>query len=265
MDYQILDSNIKLNKGKNVGKVLYIVEGEKREINIIANIFLNVLCYEEVISINRNGKRKYRTFSKKANPNSQIVIINSETSNISSITNTEFINQQIELLKEYGLEYDFKNSAIYYLFDADRNEDKDVIKKLISNFTNSREPNGENKFDSIGGMLLLNYPAIEAFVISNFENEMYKFEERFNFETQGLKEYISNNGYENGKLSEDTLKNAFSEMVESLKRIDVDKVNLDNTAEFNEKIFDFEVNSQNRYMLSLLLVSFIDLGIIEIC
>ena len=30
MEYQILNKNIKFNKNKNIGKVLYIVEGEKR-------------------------------------------------------------------------------------------------------------------------------------------------------------------------------------------------------------------------------------------
>ena len=264
MDYQILNSNIKLNKNKNVGKILYIVEGEKREINIIANIFLNILCYEEVVSINRKRKRKCRSFSKESNPYSQIVIINSETSNINTITNTEFINQQIELLKSYGLEYDFKNSAIYYIFDADRNEDNNVIKELVNNYTNSREPNDENEFDAIGGMLLLNYPSIETSIISNFEKDMINFNNRFNSETQTLKRYIGEEKkYEDSKLSEETLRNAFYEMVKSLNKINIEKINLDNTSEFNNKILEHEILNNKQYMLSLLLISFIDLGIIE--
>lgn len=35
MEYQILNEKIKFNINKNVGKVLYIVEGEKREINLL--------------------------------------------------------------------------------------------------------------------------------------------------------------------------------------------------------------------------------------
>lgn len=265
MDYQINNNNdIKLNKNKTIGKVLYIVEGAKREINIIAKIFLNILEYDEVISLNRYGKSKYRIFSKKELPNSQILIINSETSNISTITNQQFIEQQFNLLKKYKLDYDYRNSAIYYIFDADRKEDTKCIRNLIHNYTNSREPNENNKFDAIGGMLLLNYPSIEAFIISNFEKEMYKFNERFNFNTQKIKEYINEKKYNDSDLNEKTLKNAFYEMVLSLNKININTINLDNTSEFNNAVFDFEIKNKTQYMLSQLLISFIDLGIIEI-
>lgn len=180
------------------------------------------------------------------------------------MTNKEFIDKQIELLKQYGLDYDYRNSAIYYIFDADRKEDVTAINELINNYTNSREPSVSNKFDAIGGMLLLSYPAIETFVISNFEKDMYKFNERFDFKTQKLKQYISDNKYDDSKLSEETIKNAFFEMVQSLSKINIDCINLDNTAEFNSKIFEIEIANKKQYMLSLLLVSFIDLGIIEI-
>lgn len=266
MDYQILNKKIKFNKDKNIGKVLYIVEGEKREINLIANIFLNILEYEEVISLNRNGKMKYRQFSKRDNVFSQVVIINSKTSNIDTINNTKFIDKQIELLKARGLDYEYRNSAIYYIFDADRKEDTYILKELIEHYTNSREPNDdiENKFNSIGGMLLLSYPSIETFIISNFENDMVNFDKRFDFNNQKLKKYIDEKKYLDNKMSIDTLSNAFSELINSLQKIDVSKVNFDNTKEFNTDIFNYEQSVHNQYMLSLLLISFVDLGIIEI-
>ena len=49
-------------------------------------------------------------------------------------------------------------------------------------YYNAMEPSKENEYDSIGGMMLLSYPSIESFVISNFEEDMYKFNERFDFE-----------------------------------------------------------------------------------
>ncbi|MBR0427739.1 MAG: hypothetical protein IJK18_06040 [Clostridia bacterium] len=266
MDYQILNKKFKFNQDKNIGKVLYIVEGATREINLIANIFLNILGYEEVISLNRNGKKKYRQFSKRDNVYSQVVIINSETSNIDTINNTEFIDKQIELLRDSGLDYEYRNSAIYYVFDADRKEDTNIIKELTEHYTNSREPNDdvENKFNSIGGMLLLSYPAIETFIISNFENDMSNFDKRFDFENKKLKEYIDDKKYLNNKMSIDTLSNAFLELINSLEKINVKEINLDNTREFNTDIFNYEQSLNNRYMLSLLLISFVDLGIIEI-
>lgn len=266
MDYQILNKKFKFNKEKNIGKVLYIVEGATREINLIANIFLNVLGYEEVISLNRHGKMKYRQFSKKDNTYSQVVIINSETSNINTINNTDFIDKQIELLRNNGLDYEYRNSAICYVFDADRKEDTFTIKKLIEHYTNSREPNDdiENKFNSIGGMLLLSYPAIETFIISNFENDMSNFNKRFDFDNQKLKEYIDDKKYLDNRMSINTLSNAFLELINSLEKINIRQINLDNTKQFNTDILNYEQSTNNRYMLSLLLISFVDLGIIEI-
>ena len=131
-------------------------------------------------------------------------------------------------------------------------------------FGNAREPNKENEFNSIGGMMLLSYPSIEAFVISNFEKDMFDFSERFDFEKQSLKEYIGVNKYDNQKMTVDTLINAFNELIKSLEKIKVTSIDLDDTREFNKSIFEYEQNCNVPYMLSLLLISFIDLGIIEI-
>lgn len=263
MAYQILNNDINLNINKNIGKVLYIVEGERREINLLSIIFKDILKYKEIITRTRSGKMTC-TYTNPQNENSKIVIINSKSSNVASIVEKDFIDEQIKNIKQYDLDFNYEDAAVFYIFDCDRLNDEEKIKDLLKKFVNSREPNEENKFDSIGGMLLLNYPSIETFVISNFESEMYKFTERFDFKTQGLKKYISDNKYDDCKLSEETIKNAFLEMVESLKRIDIDRINLDNTAEFNDKVFKFEIANKKEYMLSLLLISFIDLGIITI-
>ena len=134
---------------------------------------------------------------------------------------------------------------------------------MISKFSNSRTPSIENKFDQIGGMLLLSYPAIETFIISNFEKEMIKFSERFDFEKNKLKRYINDKKYDDSKLNEQSIENAFKEMINSLRYIKIDKINLDDISDFNKEIFEYEIISKRQYMLSLLLISFIDLGIIE--
>lgn len=263
MDYQILNKKFKLNKDKNIGSVLYIVEGERREINLLGYIFKEILKYDEVIGIDRTGNERIKYISKE-NKNSKVFIINSEQSNIQSIANTEFRDKQVKILKQYDDEFDYEDIPIYYIFDCDRINDKKVIENIIKTYVNAREPSEENEYDSIGGMVLLSYPSIESFVISNFEEEMYKFHERFDFKEKTLKQYIGDNMYDNHKMSIDTLSNAFLELINSLEKIDVNKINLDNTKEFNTDIFSYEQSVNNRYMLSLLLISFVDLGIIEI-
>lgn len=263
MEYQILSDKFKLNINKNIGKVLYIVEGEKREINLLSMIFRNILKYKEIITRSRNGKESF-SYINTQNENSKIAIINSESSNISSINNIEFIDSQVQNIKLYDLDFNYEDAAIFYIFDCDGIQDEKKFMAMLKKFTNSREPNEENKFDSIGGMLLLSYPAIESFVISNFEEDMYKFNERFDFDSQRLKQYINDNKYDDSKLSIKTLNNAFIEMIKSLNNININKINLDNVADFNSKVFDFEILNKKQYMLSLLLISFVDLGIIEI-
>ena len=263
MDYQILNKKFKFNKDKNIGSVLYIVEGERREINLLGYIFKEILKYDEVIGIDRSGNERIKYISKE-NKNSKVFIINSEQSNIQSIANTHFRDEQVKKLKQYDDEFNYENIPIFYIFDCDRKNDKKAIENIIKTYINAREPSEENKYDSIGGMVLLSYPAIESFVISNFEKDMYKFHEKFDFSEKNLKQYIGENKYDNHKMSIDTLSNAFLELINSLQKIDVNKINLDNTKEFNTDIFNYEQSVSNQYMLSLLLISFVDLGIIEI-
>ncbi len=263
MEYQVLNKNFIINKDKNIGSVVYIVEGEKREINLLGHIFKEILKYDEVIGIDRNGVERIK-YINKVNKNSKVFIINSQKSNIQSIVNTNFINDQIKILKNYDDEFNYEDIPIYYLFDCDRRQDQANIRYLINMYINAREPSKVNEFDSIGGMLLLSYPAIESFIISNFESDLDKFEERFDFESKTLKEYINERHYDNHKMSTGTLSNAFIELVNSLLNIDINSINLDNVQDFNNKVFDYEQINNNKYMLSLLLISFMDLGIIEI-
>ena len=65
-------------------------------------------------------------------------------------------------------------------------------------------------------------------------------------------------------MSIDTLSNAFLELVSSLENINANKINLDNMKDFNTTLFNYEQLVNNQYMLSLLLISLVDLGIIEI-
>ena len=263
MDYQILNKKFKFNRDKNIGSVLYIVEGERREINLLGHIFKEILKYDEVIGIDRMGNERIKYISKK-NKNSKIFIINSEQSNIQSIANTQFRDEQVKILKQYDDEFNYEDIPIYYIFDCDRKNDRIAIENVINTYVNAREPSEENKYDSIGGMVLLSYPAIESFVISNFEKDMYKFHERFNFNEKTLKQYIGDNKYDNHKMSIDTLSNAFLELVSSLENINANKINLDNMKDFNTTLFNYEQLVNNQYMLSLLLISLVDLGIIEI-
>lgn len=73
---------VKLNKDKRIGKVLFIVEGEKTEFLILRNIFTTIFDYQ-LETEKRNNK--YNIYNKKDNPLSSIFVVNSKQSQIESL------------------------------------------------------------------------------------------------------------------------------------------------------------------------------------
>ncbi|MBP3255294.1 MAG: hypothetical protein J6M60_02240 [Clostridia bacterium] len=264
MEYQILNNKIKINLNKNIGKVIYVVEGEDVELNLLSHIFKNVLKYKEVIKISRRDQ-KVLVPESLLNYNSKIVIMNSKSSHVGTIEKTKYINAKIQEIQKEDEYFNVEDCPIYYIYDCDRPEDKEIIQEFIGKYTNSREASEKSDYSAFGGMLLLSYPSIESFIISNFETNISELSSKENFETtKDVKRYIKNNNYDYNKITENSLINAFNEMVTSLEKIHIHRVNLDNIEEFNQNIFNYEVLNKYKYLLSLLLISFIDLGIIEI-
>ena len=251
---------ITLNKNKSIGKVLYIVEGEKTEPYILHRLFTKILEYNIEI-IKRN--KPYHRYTCSTNSNSRVFVVNSEESNIRFIEkDNDYLNNLFKVLIE---EYDFDvdNSAIYYIFDRDNHSNNDVpfIKELISTLGNSRENENYNR----QGMLLLSYPSIEAFTMSNFHNN--SFDEEVSTGTH-LKQHLNYLKDFPNNINEDTLKYAVSELFKSFNQMNIDNYDLDDFSDCNMDIFNFEegnyTNNEMYRILSLLCISLLDLGILEI-
>lgn len=257
MGYQGM--NIRLNKEKSIGKVLFIVEGGKTEAYILHRIFCKILDYQMETILRDKGYHKYNS---KENPTSQVFVINAEESNIKNIEkNNKYLDK---LFKELIENYDFNidNAAIYYLFDRDNKSNMDVefIENLLSILVNSRDNGYERQ-----GMLLLSYPSIEAFTISNFvENS---FSEKISTGHK-LKQFLHNCKINQSQISEETLMCATKEMLWALKEIGIDEVDVDAFGECNKNVFEYEeqeYSNESVYrVLSLLTIALIDLGLIEI-
>lgn len=133
-----LNMNIRLNKEKSIGKVLYIVEGGHTEAYILHRIFCNILDYQLETILRDKGYHKYNS---KENITSQVFVINTEESNIKYIDrNNEFLNNLfMELIENYN--FDVDNAAIYYFFDRDNQSNTDVkfIEDMLSVLENARE------------------------------------------------------------------------------------------------------------------------------
>lgn len=252
--------SIRLNKEKSIGKVLFIVEGGKTEPFILHRIFCNILDYQVETILRDKGYRKYNS---KENPTSQVMIINAEESNIKYIAkDNKFLdNLFVELIENY--DFDVDNAAIYYLFDRDNqsNSDDEFIRGLLSTLVNARDNNGYDR----QGMLLLSYPSIEAFTLSNFADN--SFERKYKIGAD-LKQALHDSKYNQSGISEESLLKAVDELLKALTQIGICELNADEFGECNKAIFEFEEMEYNKEgvyrALSLLCISLMDLGILEI-
>ncbi len=252
--------NIALNKNKSIGKVLYIVEGGKTEPYILHKLFTQVFDYQVEMIIRDKGYHKYNS---KENSTSQVFVINAEESNIKNIDkNNAFLDNLFrELIEKY--DFDIDNSAIFYLFDRDNqsNTDAQMIERLISSLTNSRE----NRHYLRQGLLLLSYPSIESFTLSNFHNN--SFSERFKL-GDDLKGYLHSQNINHQNITEQTLISAANELFNAFSNMNIVDYDIDNFENCNMDIFHYEELAFSKeelyHALSLVCISLIDLGLIEI-
>lgn len=254
--------NMKLNKDKSIGRVLFIVEGSRTEFSLLKKIFCELLGYE-YISKKRN-KPDFFIREGKGNSTSRVAVINTEESNISDICDENcYLDNVFELLIS---KYDFPvdKSAIYYLFDRDpkSNVDTTLIKNLIYTLANPYEnQNGER-----GGVLLLSYPAIESYIISNFVDVENIKELALGEDAKAL--IASNNKtMQLNKITEDTIKKATTEMMKYFEMekitLDIDEYSQTNISVFNKQEEKY-ISTSKYKLLSLLSVAFLQIGIIEL-
>lgn len=264
-------TKFELQKGKRIGQVLFIVEGEKTEPNLIYRVFSGIFGYQ-MNRLYRNGA--YRVFHKTDDPHSKITVINTEESNIQFIDkDNEFLNRMFTtLIEDYQLDID--NAAIYYLFDRDSasNTDEVFIRNMLSNLASARDANADMTRQ---GMLLLSYPCIESFVGMNLiTNSIQYCHARGLRNGSELKRALHEDGLLANNIDERTIIHCVNELFRSLRAIGVNTENdafmssLDHFAENNNAIYEWQEaqRKKNRQygLLSLLTVALLDLGLINI-
>ncbi len=258
MDFQ--DMKIELHKDKNIGKVLFIVEGARTEPYIMTKLFTGIFDYQ--LETKLRGK-SYKQFNSKVNPDSKIFVINTQQSNIQYIDKDDgYLNNLFkELIEEY--DFDIDNAAIFYIFDRDdrSNTDGAFLENMLSQLVNSRDnPDYDRQ-----GLLLLSYPSIESFTLSCYQDNAMCME----FKTgQKLKTYLGDNNINNQKLDENALKHAATEMLNALEKINDCSYDLDDFSECNLDVFHYEESNREKtglyQCMSLLMIALMDLGLIEL-
>ena len=250
-----------LNKNKSIGKVIYIVEGNRKEFTLLSHIFTKILNYSVIHAKRQEGI--YEKYISAVNPDSQVYIINSETSNIGSLkslSGKDYLDTVFRVLYD-RYQLDTTNAATYYIFDRDyeSNLAKDC-RDLVGILKNSRD----NDYEA-NGLLLLSYPSIESYIFSCFEDSTEEY-----IDTPAtIKKITSIGKYQYNKLKDKEMIRACTNMLATqlhILGVDIAPSDLDDFSKINGQVLEIEdkkVSEDSLYrILSFLSVSFIDLGII---
>ncbi|MEJ6949445.1 hypothetical protein [Natronospora cellulosivora (SeqCode)] len=115
-----------------------------------------------------------------------------------------------------------------------------------------------------GGVLLLSYPSIESYCISNFYINSCDLAFSLGTETKAF--LVANNHMQINNINDGTIKEAVNELKRYLEREKID-FDVDNFARANMDIFNrqehYYLRNSKYRLLSLLSVAFIQLGIIS--
>lgn len=250
---------MKLNKDKRIGRVLFVVEGSQTEFSILKRIFCNLLGYSYIEK--RRNKQKY--FVSKIDSFSRVAVINTRESNIRDISdNEDYLDEVFDVLRE---EYKFPvdQSAIYYLFDRDPKSNTDSV--LIEKYIHLLADPYDNDNGYKAGQLLLSYPSIESYIISNFRDETSSL--RFQL-GKDMKAYIGmNTDIQINKISEETVLKASYEFLKYLENQEI-VYDIDEFSEASHMIFNQQekeyLSGEGFRVFSMLTLALLQMGILEL-
>lgn len=257
-----MGKELKINLEQNTGTVIYFVEGGSTEFTLLKTVFGKILHYDYV----EKKRGKPAKFINNRCVHSRVYVINTSESNISDISDVDYLDKVYEyLINEYGLDLD--NAAKFYLFDRDNQSNTDT--RLISKYLNIlSEPYGDDTEFEKGGLLLLSYPAIESFVLSNFLEDTYQLMFKLGSDVKTFMGLEQNQRIvQFNKINSDTLTFATNEFFKYIEFIE-SNLDLDNIAELNKKIFEMEeadfAQSEMYRAVSGVVLSLLYLGIIRV-
>lgn len=199
---------MRLNKQKRIGEIVIIMEGKNPEFDIIKHVFCDILGYS-VSALPRKSKL-IQTFEGH-DPHSRVILFNTPSNNVNSLENVEeFAQYMHEMSIEFNI--DFVNDSTYIVFDRDhKNNRKGTVQKLLKEYNSSQ---GDNT-DGQNGLLLINYPSVESFVMSLFEDDTHKHNS-CELGTQN-KALLSAKNYEIKNANDNSLLHATKEFLSYLK------------------------------------------------
>ncbi|MGM9974257.1 MAG: hypothetical protein ACI33K_09490 [Clostridiaceae bacterium] len=247
----------RINKDKNIGTVIFILEGSSSEFNLLRTIFVKILGYE--LHFLKRDTDAF-IFRGTKNPYSKVIAFNFNGNCLYDINEEELNKLFFKMSSE--LELKPENHPIYYIYDRDiksYNHLDNEIRPYLEKYGNSYDNE-----DGSQGLLLLSYPALESFVISSFKDN--SFLETMELGNK-LKHFMAESKLYQDKIKTDNLIHAAEELDKYLKSIDISSYSIDDFKETNLAVYDaeqsFYKSNKTFHLVSLLCIALIDLGIIE--
>lgn len=266
----------KIDKTKNIGNVIFVVEGGRpetggTELRLLKKIFADILGYE--VQELRRGSEEFIGYGQ--NPNFRVFALNLPKNQLTQLTEEAMDELFCRLREEFHIKPE--DCPIFYLYDRDvlsykRNE---LRKKYVRKYT---DPYGTETGDQ--GQLLLSYPAIESYLMSCVKTNTVEMSFKLGQETKAaLTNEICTEDYADKtdihlktvdlvftnetEEMEKRLIHSINEMDNGLKTMGVQTYDLDNLAPTLLEAYDCQ---QQKYIEenTFSLLSFVGMALLEL-
>ena len=252
--------NYKIDKSKNIGNVIFVVEGGRpdtggTELRLLKKIFADILGYE--VQELRRGSDEFIGYG--SNAQCRVFALNLPKNQLTEMTE-EALD---ELYRRLNVEFNIKpeDCPIFYLYDRDylsykRNE---LRRKYVMKYT---DPYGDEEGNQ--GQLLLSYPAVESYLLSCIQDNVFL---QSYFLGKDLKPEVAKTGFSEEDIETDEhLIHAVTEMNRGLEAFNLGEYDLDNLAPTLLGVYDYQQEKQKTdatfSLLSLISMALLELGII---
>lgn len=250
----------KIDKSRNIGNVIFVVEGGRAdtggtELRLLKNIFCNILGYE-VQELRRDCDE---FIAHGSNPQFRVFALNLPKPQLTQMTDDALDELYSRLNREFNIKPE--DCPIFFLYDRDVGSYKlnELKKPYVEKYT---DPYGDEQGNQ--GQLLLSYPAIESYLLSCVNDDVYQRSCRLgrdlktDLKTCGISEACIN--------TEAHLIHAAEEMDKGLDAFSLGAYDLDHLADTLKELYKAQ---QEKYdtdkkfsLLSLVSMALLELGII---
>lgn len=272
----------KIDRSKNIGNVIFVVEGGRpetggTELRLLKKIFADILGYE--VQELRRGCDEF--IGHGVNPQYRVFALNLPKNQLTQMTDDALDTLYARISGEFGIKPE--DCPIFYLYDRDYLSYKpnELRGKYVKRYT---DPYSNENGDI--GQLLLSYPAIESYLMSCLQDDTYK---QLFFLGKELKPELDRIVFPDGSAenvdlhqkivdrvftddmceAENRLIHSVTEMDKGLQAVGLGDYDLDNLAPTLLNIYD---KQQEKYaldkafsLISLVVMAFLELGVIVEC